>query len=676
MTFLERKLIVLYLASLFIFIVCSWFPTHRLWAFNFGGYLPVWYRWVSSGIALLPPLIWYLLKGKLQNFTNDNDTDSSTFNKISIVTILGFTGLFFFFSLKTYFLGDGYTVLSLLASENPLIKNREIGEALIHIWVKNIFGTGENSALLSFQSISIVSGFLFSLTTIYFTKRLFNKNIERVIFLFGINSGGYMLLYFGYVENYSIFVLSVLILTLTGLLIATDKIKVWYIIPALLFSIFMHIMGVTLIPAAIYLLVSKSGMSNSIKRLKQPIKYSIIIFAVMIFGSILYYIYNNNYFFKFSVIPIFANRFTIEGYTLFSYNHLLDMLNLLFMQVPAFLILVIVIMHKFRRSIAKGAQYRFLLILILSTSGAAFIFDPKLGMPRDWDLFAFAGLPIVIFSMYLILSSKIPDRTKILILFLILSLGALSITSRITIHNNDDSAIARFQYFCKLDKTKGRPGGRVLIDYYRNNGRENEAILENKKWNDRYPQTQLAIEGRALVRKGLLNEAVAKLTKAVEIEPTFYAAWANLVSAYIKLQRYPEALRCGKIAAGLNPLEIRNFNNLGTTSLYLGNYKESEKYFLKVLSIDENAPYVLRNLLNLYKQTKQYDKYLKILEKLVAIGEAPVDLIKLYGDFLIKSKKYDSASVIFEKALQKGLDTQTIINLIKQHPELHFPDLE
>jgi len=33
-------------------------------------------------------------------------------------------------------------------------------------------------------------------------------------------------------------------------------------------------------------------------------------------------------------------------------------------------------------------------LVALLTFGTAFVFDPKIGMARDWDLYAFTGLPL------------------------------------------------------------------------------------------------------------------------------------------------------------------------------------------------------------------------------------------------------------------------------------------
>ncbi|RKX25477.1 MAG: hypothetical protein DRP47_09750, partial [Candidatus Zixiibacteriota bacterium] len=51
---------------------------------------------------------------------------------LSLVVLSGL--LFYFFRARTHFLGDGYTILSLLAADNPLVKGRELGAAYAHIW--------------------------------------------------------------------------------------------------------------------------------------------------------------------------------------------------------------------------------------------------------------------------------------------------------------------------------------------------------------------------------------------------------------------------------------------------------------------------------------------------------------------------------------------------------------
>ncbi|MCK4461803.1 MAG: hypothetical protein KAW46_08350, partial [candidate division Zixibacteria bacterium] len=124
--------------------------------------------------------------------------------------------LFYFLRARTHFLGDGYTLLSSLATDQATaMKIREYGESLLHIWLENLIGgDGQAAALLSYQIISIAAGLLFVIVTALFASKLFERTADRVLFLLGVCTGGYMLLFFGYVENYSLFVLSVLVYTL------------------------------------------------------------------------------------------------------------------------------------------------------------------------------------------------------------------------------------------------------------------------------------------------------------------------------------------------------------------------------------------------------------------------------------------------------------------------------
>ena len=47
-------------------------------------------------------------------------------------------------------------------------------------------------------------------------------------------------------------------------------------------------------------------------------------------------------------------------------------------------------------------------IMLVCCLGAVFVLDPKLGMPRDWDLFSFAGVPFVVLCYCLLFMTKRP----------------------------------------------------------------------------------------------------------------------------------------------------------------------------------------------------------------------------------------------------------------------------
>ena len=60
-------------------------------------------------------------------------------------------------------------------------------------------------------------------------------------------------------------------------------------------------------------------------------------------------------------------------------------------------------------------------------------------------------------------------------------------------------------------------------------------------------------EGTLAIAVGNLEEAEKHFRKATELNPKYFEAWHSLGMAYMKLQKYPEAIEAGKKAVELNP---------------------------------------------------------------------------------------------------------------------------
>ena len=135
-----------------------------------------------------------------------------------------------------------------------------------------------------------------------------------LLFLLGLASGGYMLLFFGYVENYAMFVLTVALFVLVGVGVARDRISMWYVLPVLVLSVFFHVFGIALIPGAVYLFLVNTRLGRKLAGLQLGTK-AFIAFIVLVTAAVVYYCaYTSSYYLRFAVLPFVGDRFTVEGH--------------------------------------------------------------------------------------------------------------------------------------------------------------------------------------------------------------------------------------------------------------------------------------------------------------------------------------------------------------------------
>ena len=673
--FTNIGIMVAYYLMLAAYLVASFFPEHRVWGFNWWAYYPDWVRWTLFGLGALVPII---LRFIPQTEIDDSDhtekaptNDRKFFIYAGVITAV-FGGLFYLLRARTHFQGDGYTLLSELAKNSPFaMKTREVGESLLHIWLKNIIGgDGQAAALLSHQIISITAGLLFIVAGALFARKLYEHTAERVLFLMGVCSGGYMLLFFGYVENYSLFVLSVLTFTLTGLLIAQGKASRYWLLPPLIAAAFFHVLGVTLLPSALYIWVGPSRFGRSIRGWRQSTKLVALLPIIVVAAIVFHHFYTTSYFFRFAFVPLFENRFTVEGYTLFSMNHLVDFVNLLFLLVPGLLIVIVALFGRSVRHILKQRPSIYLLILIASVLGAALIFDPKLGMPRDWDLFAFAGVPVVVFVISLLLKVDFPTRSRLLVVGSVAGLAILLLIPRAFSLANTEMSLAHFENQLLLDQLKNKNATTLLMNYYIENGNDEAARRIWRYSKETFPEDEAAQEAMSMVARGQYLQAEQTLMGILERDPLSWNAFTTLGACYFYMNKPDSAIVVLDIALGINPHGPRALNNKAAAHLRKGDFARAEALWLESHYLDSITIEPLSGLVELYKATRNEQQYFQYLIKLTSLPTAPMTYYRDVGDYYLTKGQLDAAVNAYRRALDKGLDSTYVLELLSKSPDL------
>ncbi len=663
-------LIIYYLIWLLL-LVSSFYPKKILWAFSIYAYVDEISRYLILSIAGIVPIVVMFFNNRLDNEIEIEKSDSLKFIISALIILLGSVILFIVFRAKAFYLGDGYTLLSTLASDNPILKQREIGESTIHLWVRDIFGSGETAALLSFQTISITAGSILLLLLIPTSMKLFSSFFNRLIFIIIIITGGYSLLWFGYVENYSLFVMSVGIYSLVGYLAVTNKISHYWIIVPLIVAIIMHVMGVTLIPSTFFILLSRPGPRKILSCFSSRalLTASLIILAIILVPFI--YVYNKSYFFKLALVPLFENRFTVDGYTLFSLAHIADVLNLIILLAPILIIAIVYFIRYKNRFLPLSIKAWYLIILTFSVFLALFLFDPKIGMPRDWDLFSFAGIPLMLLSsltLFSLLKKRIITRSVII---LTISLNLMFLVPRVQNQISVEQALEQFRQHISWDPLKNRSAMTMIAEHYNNKGDSTQAFIEIEKWREDYPEWQQNRVAMKMYGEGHINEAINIYRDIIRNNPVYGAAYSNLALAYMKIKNLDSANVYLGIAEGMNPYNHRILANRGMYLVYKGNYNKAEEYFERALERDSSISTALIGLLYVYRMRNDRDKYLDYLSRVVWYNETPVVFSKELGEYYLNLGNYNDAALVFKDAIKnKGLDSLYVDSLKGKYMQL------
>jgi len=520
---------------------------------------------------------------------------------------------------------------------------------------------------MSFRTISIGAGVIALLATMFASAKLFDATRSRVLFLLGMLSGGYMLLFFGYVENYSLLSLSIVIYSCLGMLIAQDKITRWWILVPQAAAVFFHILGVILVPATFFLLSRETKVARRFARIRPVAKWALIVAATAMLLALFLYTRSQYLFFRLAVLPIVTNRFTVAGYTLFSFAHLVDYLNLLFVLVPG--IVVVLASLRFRQFAQQWTNptIRFLALLTACSLGAAFIFDPKLGMPRDWDLFSFAGIGLTALTYYWLLNQ---GRISLLAPMLTIALGLLVLGPRVVSQILPDIAVAHARNYKDIDQIKNRNLYPYLVHSLREQGKGEEADQLHSEWNRRFPERLQTLQLSNLFEVQRYSDAKTKARHLLQRDPLLPDVWCYLGLAYANLGDVDSAIACYRVSLALNPGDPAPFLGLASARIDQGKLDEAMDLLDRAIAVDStrSAPFYQKSRVAALRGDR--DSYIKNLSLAVSRSDAqPAVMVELL-QVEARSGNMPEARTLLSRALAHGLDSTYIDSFATRYPGL------
>ncbi len=650
------------------YFIVSFFPDLRLWGINSWAYFPIWAR----SFILIVGLSGLFLARFLSNYSVEEQASRDKRRYIFITTAISIVliALFYLLRAQTHFLGDGYEAIALLSQSSGFLKKTNYGTVLVTNFIYDMFDdSSDSNALLTYQVVSYFSGAIFVLVSAVLAWCQWSDLRTRILGFLVIITSGCMLLFFGYVENYSLFVLLVLIYAMVGLLAVDNRISKYWIFPAFVFVLFFHVFGSVLVLPTIYVLFRRTTIGDKIKTLQSATKVLIAVLLGLAGLVILAYAFKNYMFLRFAIVPLFDNRFTIDGYSLFSLAHLLDFVNLLVLLVPGLPLLFLLKRRQCKRWVRTSAGI-FLLLLTGSSILIAFIFEPKLGMPRDWDLFSFAAVPLSLIVFSLFLSDKKSNLLGVKLASYAIVLGVISLTARVGIGAVPEHGLQQFRNNMKLDRARGRNAGLLLVNYFKAQGDSLKSEEELELWVNTYPERREFFIARNFADRGLLPEAISRYEAIVLKHPDYFDVWSNLGAAYLKAKLYDTASVCLEIAVGLNPYNGEVRANLGMCDVYLGRLDQAEKHLLQAEKAIPSSWTVVYNLATVYQSMHNKGKYIEYLEKTIRIPDGPVGAYLRLAGVYVASGEVDKARNALSTAISKDADTSVVNFLVKKYPQL------
>ena len=650
---IDRKTIILFtlLALLFLArLVARFFPESRLWGINHLLFTPDPFRHFYAAVGLLLLALFFprVRRGAAAGF----DVVARIFEKKDRVfwgiVAICFGCVFWLFRMPTNLLGDGYTVINNIGDEMPVVfKWSESGAVHLVYFISTLLPVeGLARGEYAYAILSVIAGAMTVFFFFFIAFELGRDRVERLFVFCMLLFSGWLLLFFGYAENYPI---------LWPVLCGYIYFAVAYIrgggtifIPLLLLGIglYLHLQVLAFSASLIVILLARGW---GLRQFQARQKIFLVAGGIILLAGASLYIwqYNTSIGFMVHFLPPFFGRGITPDYAVLSLSHIVDIANLSLLLIPVWPALLF-ISRRQARSLLKDKVSLFL--LFFSVGGVVFLLliDPRLGMGRDWDLFALCllGPALVLIRMTLLACS---DKST----FVVLSLMALLLTAPYIYTNTGRvSSQVYIKSLLELDRARSRSGLVMVRDYLYRQGNVPGAVAVNNKLIEYFPQKYIADSVSVLIEKGQNDVALILADSIFRMNPYVVDGYNMKGMVFLRLNRLDSALYYLTTSLELGRYEHKTYVNLAEYYSRLGNNDLMWKNLRHAQKLSPNSYTVLMPMAMSFYVDGLYDSALVYGKILVRDFSDREEGYLILGLSLISKRDYPNAKPFLERYLE------------------------
>lgn len=336
---------------------------------------------------------------------------------------------FYVFRLQHLRWGDAYLLVH--AIPHPQVRLTYNWQAPLDVFIharlwalgNRLFGWPDPTPV--YTLLSVVAGVLFVWTLLGLAAWLGNERHERAVIFGLVASLGLMQLFFGYIENYSLMAVGVLVFIWLALrALRGETALVWPALALALTHAF-HPSTIVLAPGLLFLAWQLTRTAPARAR---PLRMALSIVApyLTVFVGVVALMTAGGHGLDALLgadapgggdhrwfVPLFETTTRWEHYTMFSRGHLVDIVNEQLLVAPVVWPgLALCVMFARSRIPHRDPLFRQLLVLALLYALLTWTWNPDYGGQRDWDLFATASLPAALLFAYT-LRAALPEPTAL-----------------------------------------------------------------------------------------------------------------------------------------------------------------------------------------------------------------------------------------------------------------------
>ncbi len=651
--------LIAYYFTLVLYIVFSFLPEYRVWGFNWWAYYPFWAKVLLVAIGALAPV-------PILRLSDTPRAEESADRRYALIlgsAVLAFGLLTLFLRSHMHLLGDGFLQLSLLEQGKTTGRLWDVFGGWIRGGLFSVLsGTPAERALVAYQATSITAGLITLVVFGLIAGATYPDRVRRLLLFALLSTAGYALLFFGYVENYAPFVMSLAIFLWVQILVCKGRIRWWWLLPAALFVLVWHIFGVAVLPVVGYTIFDHylAGRNKKLQTvIRRWLPWALVL--AMALGAVV--VASRSLFVKFSLVPFTASEVTVGGYTMFSPAHLGDLLNLAFVLVPGLAVMVVTFLGKSKRQ--SGDLSFYLWLLVIPSWFIAIVFNPNLGMARDWDLFAFVGVPTA-----MLLAVELLDRHYSRGAALAVVLGLLVLLPRAISQAIPEVAIAHFRADAKREPVQSRGGRSFLLAYYKNLSDTAKARVEEETFYRDYPVQTIRADARRALDQNRPVDALAFARQLLRIDPRFFDAYIVNAKAYMQMGNADAAEHNVRIADALNPNNAYALQLTGRLLCARGELDTGLRTFYRARAINDSLGMITGEITLTLLAHGDMPKALTEIQRLLDDPTVPARLFGSVTVALLDQGNVEEARKAWLEAGRRGMDSLAAADWMAQDPRL------
>jgi hypothetical protein len=404
----------------------------------------------------------------------------------------------------------------------------------------------------TYSLLSILAGGLFVFLAVRFAQRHLLPEL-RSLFLLMLLSGSGMLLFFGYVENYSWMSLASLATLLAGIDESFPPRRFpLKTVAAFVLAVGLHLTAVALFPGVLFLVLLRLWPPGENTDAARAIRLR----AALVAGGLALigmagYVMVRGWRGWISVLPLLP-AFSKDGYALFTSRHLLDLLNLAVLSAAPAAAVLMGLRPTGPQDISARAQGTFLTLAAAGGVALVVTFNPNLGLSRDWDVVTAALWPLIVWAAWRLATSDLRAVRSQVVAALSGCALAVSVPF-VLVQAGERSSLARFETLLSMDRSRSAYGWENIATYYEDQG---DLVNRIRCWKSALaaednPRYQINA-GVALRLKGDLEEAERYTVEGVRRAPKYYYQLLYLAKEWVDRGRLDKARELLRLVTELN----------------------------------------------------------------------------------------------------------------------------